>query len=180
MKSETKILNKLLVCAYITIALLAINTIILFASNVKITTDNTKTEEKGKGNNTGEETVNTDYDVSMMDTINMDEMIKLFDSKKTQVIYLGRSTCGYCIKFLPVLQQAQKDYDYTTKYFDITTAENGDVDKLLEKDNKDEFLSKNYGATPMVLLVKDGKLKDTWVGYSDYDDFAQFLEKNVF
>ena len=174
MNENTKLLQKILKCVYVIIALLAINTIILLASNVKITADKEKTEQKE------EETVNSDYDVSMMDTINMDKLIDLFDSKNTQVIYLGRSTCGYCIQFLPVLQQAQKDYDYTTKYFDITTAEDGDVARLLKYDNDEKFLNENYGATPMVLLVKDGKLKDTWVGYSDYDEFAQFLEKNGF
>ena len=48
MKKEN-ILNKILICAYIIIALLAINTIILFASNVKITSDS-KTNEETTGN----------------------------------------------------------------------------------------------------------------------------------
>lgn len=170
MKEETKLLKKILACVYVIIALLAIDTIILFVTNVDISTESkTKTTE-----NTGSE----EYDVSMMDTIDMDELMKTFDSKKTQVVYFGRSTCGYCVKFLPSLQKAQKEYGYKTKYVDITTV--NDTSELMKKDNEEKFLEQNYGATPMVILVKDGKMVDTWVGYSEYDEFAQFLEKNGF
>jgi thiol-disulfide isomerase/thioredoxin len=177
MKLEEKKLDRLLICSYIIIGLLVANTIVLFLSNVKITTDG----EKSKTAETTDQTTdnsNSEYDVSMMNSVDLDGVLKLFKSEKTQVIYLGRSTCGYCVQFLPVLQQAQKEYGYTTNYLDITTV--SDPSKLLEKDNDEKFLEENYGATPMVILVKDGKLKDTWVGYSEYDEFAQFLEKNGF
>ena len=32
----------------------------------------------------------------------------------------------------------------------------------------------------MVILVRDGKLVDGWVGYAEYDAFASFLEENGF
>lgn len=173
MKEETKLLNKILVCAYVIIALLAINTLILLVSNVDTSSNNNTT--------TTEETeTNEDYDVSMMNSVNMNQLLDLFDSKETQVVYLGRSTCGYCVKFLPVLQQAQKDYGYTTNYLDITTVSDEEVAKLKDKDNDEKFLEENYGSTPMVILVKGGKMVDTWVGYSEYDGFAQFLEENGF
>ena len=69
---------------------------------------------------------------------------------------------------------------YKTNYLDITTVTEDGHSDLMKKDNKDKFLEKNFGATPMVILVKDGKIVDTWLGYSEYDDFAQFLEKNGF
>lgn len=174
MEIEIKeMLKKLLICAYIIIALLAINTIIMFISNVEVTKDSNsaqteKTEE------------NTEYDVSMFDAVDTAKTIELFNSEDTQVIYIGRSTCGYCVKFLPVLQQAQKDYGYTTKYLDITTVTEEEQSALLAKDNDEDFLSTNFGSTPMVILVKDGKIVDGWVGYSEYDAFASFLEKNGF
>ncbi len=169
MKKEN-ILNKILICAYIIIALLAINTIILFASNVKITSDS-KTNEETTGN--------TEYDVSMFDSVDLEQTIKLFDSEETQIIYIGRSTCGYCVKFLPVLQKAQKEFGYKTKYLDITTITTTEQQNaLLAKDNDESFLATNFGSTPMVILVKDGKLVKGWVGYSEYDEFAKFLTDN--
>ena len=36
------------------------------------------------------------------------------------MIYIGRSTCGYCVQFVPVLTQVQKELGgYTTYYIDI-------------------------------------------------------------
>lgn len=170
MKEEKIILHKLLVCAYIIIALLTVNTIILLATNIHVSSDKKDTTVESSG----------EYDVSMMNNVDMDKLLDLFDSKENQVVYLGRETCGFCVQFLPVLQQAQEEYGYTTNYLDITTVTTDDVNKLLKKDNDEKFLEENYGSTPMVLIVKNGKLVDTWVGYSEYDEFAQFLEKNGF
>ena len=174
METEIKeILKKILICAYVIIALLAINTIIMFISNVEVTKDSNSAQ-------TEETEENTEYDVSMFDAVDTTKTIELFDSEDTQVIYIGRSTCGYCVQFLPVLQQAQEDYGYTTKYLDITTVTEEEQSALLAKDNDEDFLSTNFGSTPMVILVKDGKIVDGRVGYSEYDAFASFLEENGF
>lgn len=171
-----EILNKLLKCAYAIIALLAISIVVTFMSNVEITKDSNKTEEK-----TTEGTQeNVEYDVSMFDSVDADKAVDLFDEEKTQVIYIGRETCGYCVQFLPALQQAQKDYGYKTKYLDITTVTEDGQKAILEKDNDEDFLATNFGSTPMVILVKDGKIVDGWIGYAEYETFAKFLEENGF
>lgn len=173
MEIENKeILKKLLTCAYIIIALLAINTVVLFISNVEVSDSNT--------NETSTEETNTEYDVSMFDTVDTTKVVELFESEETQVVYIGRSTCGYCVQFLPSLQQAQEDYGYKTKYLDITTVTEEEQSALLAKDNDEKFLETNFGSTPMVILVKDGKIVDGWVGYAEYETFANFLEENGF
>lgn len=177
MEIEIKeILKKLLICAYVIIALLAINTIIMFMSNIEVTKDsNNKTQ-------TQETEENTEYDVSMFNSVNGDEAAELFNSEDNKIIYVGRSTCGYCVKFLPVLQQAQKDFSYKTNYLDISTITEEQQKKLLSMDNDGKYLETNLvpGYTPMVWVVKDGKIVDGWVGYAEYDSFASFLEKNGF
>ncbi|MBE6159577.1 MAG: hypothetical protein E7157_00805 [Lactobacillales bacterium] len=175
METELKeTLKKLLICAYVIIALLAVNTVVTFISNVEVTKESEKTTE------TEETQTNTEYDVSMFDTVDAEKVVKLFDEDETQVIYVGRETCGYCVQFLPALQQAQKDYGYKTKYLDITTVTEDGQKAILEKDNDEDFLATNFGSTPMVILVKDGKIVDGWVGYAEYETFAQFLEENGF
>lgn len=176
MKEEKIILNKLLMCAYIIIVLLAINTIIALVGIV----NNEGSKKTTKKADTQETQSSEEYDVSMMNSVDVTNTIRLFDAKETQVIYIGRSSCGYCVKFLPSLQKAQKEYGYKTNYLDITTVDDEGHSKLMKKDNDDKFLEKNFGATPMVLLVKNGKIVDTWLGYSEYSEFAQFLEKNGF
>lgn len=173
-KENNLILKKISMCCYLILVVLVINTIILFTANVTISSGSKNTENT-------EETENTEYDVSMFDVVTSSEVVELFNSKEMQVIYVGRSTCGYCVKFLPALQQAQKDFGYKTKYLDISTVTTEDQQNaILAKDNDEQFLAKNFTATPMVLLVKDGKLIDGWVGYDEYDAFAKFLTDNGF
>ncbi len=166
-----KMMSKVLTCLYIIIALLAINTLVLIIANVDSGSDSdnaeTSAEESGE------------YDVSMFDEVTVDDIDEMKETEGLQVVYIGRATCGYCVAFLPSLQQAQSEYGYETKYLDISkiTDEDGQ-NKVLELDNDEKFISENFGSTPMVLILEDGKLKDGWIGYDEYDAFTEFLEEN--
>lgn len=160
-------LKKLQVCAYIIIALLLVNTIALFAS-LKDPSEKKVEEENNES---------YDYDVSMFETISADEFEKAYNGSEVQVVYFGRATCGYCVQFLPVLQQAQSDYGYKTLYVDIDVIDSAGIEKIT---GLDSYLSETYGQTPSVVLVQNGKILDKQLGYTDYSTFASMLEKNGF
>ena len=170
-KDYSEVLNKILICLYALIAILVINTTILLvkdgSTKTNITSDNS--EE------------NVDYDVSMFTSVTADTLGEAVSSDTAKIVYIGRSTCGYCVQFLPILQQAQTDYGYETLYLDITTVTTTEQqDKILAFDNEEEFLKENFGGTPMVLLMKNGKIVDTWIGYAEYSEYSAWLEKNGF
>lgn len=168
---ETKeMMNKILKCLYVIIFILLINTIIMIAVNGSVTKDS--------NDDSTEETENTEYDVSMFTSIDADGVVDAFKSSETKVIYMGRSTCGYCVQFLPNLQKAQEEYGYETLYLDISNVDDDGQSKIVALD--EEFFNENYGATPTVILVKDNKIVDSHVGYSEYEDYASFLEENGF
>lgn len=171
-EANTEILNKILVCLYAIIVVLVINTTILLVKGNSSSTATTSKEEP-------QET--TEYDVSMFTKVTSDNIKEAVSSDTAKLVYVGRSTCGYCVKFLPVLQKAQDEYKYETLYLDITTITTTEQqDKILELDNEEEFLKSNFGGTPMVLLMKNGKIVDTWMGYAEYATYAEWLEKNGF
>lgn len=163
-------IKKLQVCVYIIIVLLLVNTIALFAA---VKDPSVKSEETTETEQ--EETY--EYDVSMFKTIDADGFVSAFNGSEMSVVYFGRATCGYCVQFLPVLQQAQSDYGYTTKYVDISTVSEEESSKIT---NLDSFLSNYWGSTPIVVLIKDGKIVDYQLGYTDYSTFAAILENNGF
>lgn len=167
-----EILNKILKCLYVLIIIMIVNTILLIAGISGNGSSNNDSNEK-----TSEEE-NIEYDVSMFKAIDADGLVSAFNSSDMQVIYFGRATCGYCVQFLPALQQAQSDFGYTTLYLDITTVSEDDLTKIVALD--ESFFNEYYGSTPLTLLVKDGKIVDSQVGYSDYDTFANLLTKNGF
>lgn len=168
---NAEILNKILICLYALIIILIVNTAILLV----------KTNFKSTDNNEVEEQESTEYDVSMFTKVTAENLKEAIETEDVKIVYVGRSTCGYCVKFLPVLQKAQTEYNYETLYLDITTVTTTEQqDKILELDNEEGFLSENFGGTPMVLMVQDGKIIDTWMGYAEYSTYTAWLEKNGF
>ncbi len=163
-------LKKIETLIYVIIVILAIDTVALFAS-----LRDTSTDASSKGNSETE--TETEYDVSMFKTINADEFIDAYNGSELQVVYFGRATCSFCVKFLPSLQQAQKEYGYKTLYVDITTVDSEAQQKLT---SLNDYISENYGRTPMILLVKDGQIVASQMGYTEYSTFAKLLEDNGF
>ena len=164
-----KILNKIYTCLIAIIVLLFI---------MIISSQFTNTNSTNNTNNNQTEEDNAEYDTSMMDEITTTEAIAKINNGGKHLVYIGRATCGYCVKFAPILAQAQKDYGYKTIYIDITQMSEDDQKALLELDNEDKYISENFGGTPMVLVFEDGKFKNGHMGYAEYSNFAKFLEDN--
>lgn len=174
-KDYTLLLNKILLCLYAIIFLLIINTTVLLLKDAKFGTTEDSTETNNGANESKE------YDVSMFTPVTSETLKEETADDELKIVYIGRSTCGFCIQFLPVLQQAQKNYGYKTLYLDITTVKTTEQqDRILELDNEDKFLENNFGSTPMVLLMKNSEIVDTSLGYKEYSEYSAWLENNGF
>lgn len=129
-----------------------------------------------------------EYDVSAFKEIKAQD-IKKESKGKNILIYVGRSSCGYCIQYVPVLKEIQEKYNkYTTYYIDIAkildfSGSGGVLDKeadeIMQKLDKD-FMESNWGATPLTLVVKDSKLVDSIVGYVPAESLETFVKDNGF
>ena len=175
---------------YLTIAIVVmvgINLILAITGNF-----NQKSTSATTSSNTSSESDASNYDVSMMNSLSISQVNDLFkDTKKTYVVYLGRSTCSACVSFLPTLQAAQSKYNYVTQYLDITTVDTSSADytTLIGKLAVDKTINVNgesktdkfgsfYGYTPMVFIIKDGKFADGIVGAYSQAKFEEFLNNN--
>ena len=105
---KDNIILKIYKLGQIIIVLLALILIVLIIGVSKLYNTNSN-------NNTNETNYNTDYDVSMFKEINASD-IKTETKDNLSVVYIGRSTCGWCAAFLPNLWQAEKEYGYETLY----------------------------------------------------------------
>ena len=161
----TTVLNRILYALIIISILLALNLCVnlITGTNNNKKSDSTITEEK-----------NTEYDVSEFEELTTSELAEKVKAGGTQVVYIGRSTCGYCVKFIPTLKQAQKDLGYKTIYVDLTKVTSSDAETLYAYDS---FVEENFGYTPMVLVFKDGNFVKGTVGYTEVDEFKSFLKE---
>lgn len=159
-------LQKIFYCLIVIAVILLIGVIGIYAGVENNASSSTGTKQ--------DEIEIPEYDASMFTQVTADEFVKAFNSSETSVIYIGRPTCSYCAAFLPALQQAQSDYGYTTLYLDIEKVASSEVSKITQLD---EWLNTYYGTTPLVIVVKDGKIQgEGWIGYAEYETFAAYLE----
>ena len=171
---NTPIFNKILICLYVIIALLALN-IIIFAVKGN---SNGSSNNNSNTSNTTDESIPEEYDVSSFKEINVDEFIDAYNGDTTQLIYIGSPECGFCHKFVPVLTSVQEKYDFQTLYLNISNLDQDGANKIIELNN--DFFTSNdtaLGLTPSTLLVKNGEIVDYQIGASDESTLETLVSK---
>ena len=166
--------------------LVVITMIVAILSLIFVISDDSSKAKSNEGAETTETETNSEYDVSKVKEVKAQDLKK--ESKdKTILVYIGRSTCGYCVQFVPVLKEVQEKHSYTTYYIDIakildytggTGALDKEADEIMQKfatSDSQKDVMKDWGATPMTLVIKNNKIVDSLVGATD----AATLEKMV-
>lgn len=98
----------------------------------------------------------------------MKDFESAFNSKKRTVIYYASSECGYCELQTPILETLAEDYDI--KYLDI------DITKLSSNQKKEITDKLNIeGSTPTTIVVENGEVVDTKVGYTEGKEYVKFF-----
>lgn len=99
----------------------------------------------------------------------LDKFYEYFNSKEAKIIYYASSSCGYCELQTPIIEQIDEDYDIDYLYIDSSKLTSTDRDKILNELNIDH-------ATPTTVVVKNGKIIDTNVGYVEGSVMVDFLK----
>ena len=192
-----EVLNKMFICIIVIVVVLLINTIVLVSNRSKLDklNDARTFNESSNGNNGNNQGGNQQpeagdgtYDISKLEEITAANLVGKTQGTTT-VVYIGRSTCGWCVTFSPVLNDAIDQYGMKVLYIDIAKildfTDGGRVidqaayDILMNLDATEEFkdyMNKSFGATPMLLIMKDGQIVDAQTGYSESID--SILDKN--
>ncbi len=129
------------------------------------------------------------YDVSKMKAVNVSEALALFNEKGTHILYIGRSNCSVCVSLVPLLNKLQEELNYTTNYYNLLQTSNWktDMKELISKftvettvNGETDTITKlfgDHGYTPTVVIIKDGKVVDGFIGYRDYDTLKELVSK---
>ena len=98
----------------------------------------------------------------------MNDFKQTFNSKERKVIYYASSECSYCELQTPVLETIAEDYDMDYLYIDVTK---------LSEEQKDEITEKLEieSSTPTTVIVENGEVIDTKVGYTEGNEYVQFF-----
>jgi len=137
--------------------------------------------------NAGGSDTTVEYDVSKMKQVSGKTAAKLFEEKGTYILYIGRSTCGVCVNLVPELNKVIAELDININYLPLESTFRTDFVDLFKhltieteingnKGTYGELLESN-GYTPMVIVIKDGKMVDGFVGYRTSDTISSLFSK---
>ena len=95
--------------------------------------------------------------------VEIDEYLDLIKESGTNVVVIGQTTCSHCIAIKPALNTIARDYDLTIYYINVNVLSSDDssrfYDSLNELEyNEPDYLEKGSFGTPLILIIKDGKI----------------------
>ena len=162
--------NKLL---KIILIVVLVNTVLLLVCLFGETSSTDSTIDEGTI--TDENTQTAEYDTSKVEEIDYAKFEELFKGQTNSLVLFARPTCGYCVQFMPVLNEVIEENGLKVYYLDITnmTEENETAIRAL-----DPFFEENYGYTPALAYVGNGKVAANNVGYIEKDGLESFLTSN--
>lgn len=125
----------------------------------------------------GSYTEGVDYDdvmafISPFKQITVDQYVELINDDEKYFVYIGRPTCHYCVQSMPWTKRISYDLDKDIYYIDIDKETSGDL-SLLAKETDDIY----SGATPLFLIVENGKVIDYQEGAGSYDSLSAFFNE---
>ena len=117
-----------------------------------------------------------------LEEIGMTEFTTLLNGEDAEIIYLARPGCTYCQKQEPIVKQIIAEHDVVFHYLNTDNLTQDQFNTIIDLDEDESLFGedgKNFG-TPTVLIVKEGKIVDAQVGYTEKAQFEKFLQNNGF
>lgn len=131
------------------------------SKNTNQTSDNNSSTNTGTNTNNYEGKVSKNYQ-------------EAFSKEGKQVLYIGRTGCGYCEAFTPYMNYLSETYNFTYYYLDTNDISSEELKTLLEKVGQDY---EEFG-TPYVVFLENGEKYDEIPGYIEEATLFEKLQTN--
>lgn len=100
----------------------------------------------------------------------MEKFDEYFNSEDRTIIYYASTSCSYCTLQTPILETIAEDYDLDYYYLDSSKLSSSQRKEVLEKLDIEH-------ATPTTVVVENGEVIDTKVGYTAGNQYVEFLKE---
>lgn len=108
-----------------------------------------------------------------LNSISIDKYLEMLKGDETKVIYIGRPTCGHCVKQKPIMENIQFEYDVEINYLNTDELNDDGINQLI---SSNEYFKDGFG-TPLTLIVKDNKILDKAVGETSKANMVELFKK---
>ena len=104
--------------------------------------------------------------------IDVEEYFRLLASDENSIIYIGRPTCGFCNVARPIIEHIAFLNNLTVHYLNTDEMSNNE---MIDLTASDEFFANGIG-TPLLLIVRNGRIVDTFPGLSTINGYTEFFK----
>ena len=108
--------------------------------------------------------------------ITYDEYKTFVDNGDAFIVVIERSGCGFCVQYMPVIEDVAKEKKIPIYYIDTDTLSNDEFNELKTTNN---YLKRNSWGTPTTLFMLGDRVLDTIGGYVDKETVLSFLDGRV-
>ena len=102
----------------------------------------------------------------------MENFNKYYNKKDRTVIYYASSECAWCEKVTPMLETISEDYDMDYYYVDTIKLNSAQKKEVMNK------LNIKKHETPITVIVENGKVIDSFIGYTTGQKYVEFFKEN--
>lgn len=105
-----------------------------------------------------------------------DEYETLVDNGDAFIVVIERAGCGYCIQYMPIVEEVANEKKIPIYYIDTDTLTNDEYNSL---NNNNSYLKRNNWGTPTTLFMLGDRVLDTIGGYVDKETVLSFIDGKV-
>ncbi|MBQ7141069.1 MAG: thioredoxin family protein [Bacilli bacterium] len=118
---------------------------------------------------------NSEPNVDKLNKISYDQYQTLLSEAKDNLILIARPTCGFCVKFIPILEEIVDEYGIVINYFDTDTLSTSESKQFYESDSL--YSSKEFG-TPTLIITNNSEITKYSIGYKEKAEAVNWLKEN--
>lgn len=108
--------------------------------------------------------------------ISADDYLNLYNGSDNKLVLFASPTCSYCKIATPILENLIYQYKVEINYLNTNDLSEEDRKKIIESD---DYFSSGFG-TPLILVVKEGKIVDQIDGLVTRDSYMSFFKEYGF
>lgn len=132
--------------------------------------NNTNSNQNKDVNDSSTNNSNNDSSISNHENSEIiDSFYKYFNSNEAKVIYYASKTCYYCSLQTPIIEKIARDYNIDYLKIEVSELKMEDRQKIISE-------LKINGATPTTIIVQNGQVIATQIGYVEGNRMVEFLK----
>ena len=101
---------------------------------------------------------------------------KMVDNGDAFIVVIERAGCGYCVQYMPIVEEVAKEKKIALTYIDTDTLTQDEFNSL---STTNEYLKKNQWGTPTTLFMLGDRVIDSIGGYVEKSVVEDFLKDRV-